>query len=303
MLFRSNTVHGFVDATGALVARYVYDAWGNLLEFSVSVPALADNRYLFQGREYSWATGLYNFRARWYDSVTGCWISRDPIGVSGGMNLYSFCWNCPVLIRDALGLCGGLPWYDRVGAWTKNVAETAKDFYAEHLPWQISGAINTGIDLATGPLMMPSAIGHLGEGTGTFVGDPSWENAKGVLNDGLVVVGIASLTTTALPSLTGSAVKAGTPVYRVYGDGSGPLGKSWTPVDPRTVNNYRNAAGLPNENTGRFVVEGVLKSSRGVVNRFAKPLDGNTGGLVEWVVPNPKTQIRIRSVQGLNPEF
>lgn len=98
-----NTVHGFVDATGALVARYVYDAWGNILESSVSIPALADNRYLFQGREYSWSTGLYNFRARWYDPATGRWLSKDPIGLDGGMNLYAFCGNDPVGFVDPQG--------------------------------------------------------------------------------------------------------------------------------------------------------------------------------------------------------
>ena len=98
-----NTVHGFVDATGALVAHFVYDAWGNVLESSVSVPALADNRYLFQGREYSWATGLYNFRARWYDSATGRWLSKDPIGINGGLNLYVFCGNSPSCLIDPKG--------------------------------------------------------------------------------------------------------------------------------------------------------------------------------------------------------
>jgi len=103
-----NTVHGFVDATGALVAHFVYDAWGNVLESSVSVPALAGNRYLFQGREYSWSTGLYNFRARWYDPATGRWLSKDPIGISGGMNLYMFCGNNPICCIDAFGLCKGM---------------------------------------------------------------------------------------------------------------------------------------------------------------------------------------------------
>ena len=99
-----NTVHGFVDATGSLVAHFVYDAWGNVLESSVSVPALADNRYLFQGREYSWLTGLYNFRARWFDPATGRWLSKDPIGISGGIALYEFCDNSPICLTDPVGL-------------------------------------------------------------------------------------------------------------------------------------------------------------------------------------------------------
>ena len=30
---------------------------------------------------------------RWYDPETGRWLSKDPIGLSGGLNLYAFCGN------------------------------------------------------------------------------------------------------------------------------------------------------------------------------------------------------------------
>jgi hypothetical protein len=46
---------------------------------------------------------LYYFRARWYDPVTGRWLSRDPIGEKGGHNLYDFCRNHPVNAVDPLG--------------------------------------------------------------------------------------------------------------------------------------------------------------------------------------------------------
>jgi RHS repeat-associated protein len=59
---------------------------------------------LWQGREYSYKTGLYYFRARWYDPVMGRWLSNDPIGISGGLNQYVFCANNPVNFRDPLGL-------------------------------------------------------------------------------------------------------------------------------------------------------------------------------------------------------
>ena len=98
------TVHGFADANGNLVARYAYDAWGNLLDADVAVSDLVANRFLFQGREYSWATGLYNFRLRWYDPATGRWLSKDPIDISGGLNLYAFCGNDPVNSVDPWGL-------------------------------------------------------------------------------------------------------------------------------------------------------------------------------------------------------
>jgi len=57
------TVWGYVDANNGIVARFEYDAWGNILSSTSSVPALARNRYRFQCREWSAATGLVNFRA------------------------------------------------------------------------------------------------------------------------------------------------------------------------------------------------------------------------------------------------
>ncbi|MBR6733599.1 MAG: hypothetical protein IKL96_04280 [Kiritimatiellae bacterium] len=97
------TVWGYVDSQNNIVARWQYDAWGNVVEESVSVPALATLRYRFQGREWSAATGLVNFRMRWYDSETGRWLSKDPIGLSGGLNLYAFCMDSPIGIIDPMG--------------------------------------------------------------------------------------------------------------------------------------------------------------------------------------------------------
>ena len=103
------TVWGYVDSQNDVVARWQYDAWGNVIAEDVSVPALARIRYRFQGREWSVATGLTNFRMRWYDTETGRWLSKDPIGLSGGLNLYAFCGNDPVCKNDFLGLMHNVP--------------------------------------------------------------------------------------------------------------------------------------------------------------------------------------------------
>ena len=68
-----------------------------------AVPTLARNRYRFQGREWSIATGLTNFRMRWYNAETGRWLSKDPIGLGGGLNLYEFCENTPLNSMDCFG--------------------------------------------------------------------------------------------------------------------------------------------------------------------------------------------------------
>ena len=101
----------------------------------------------------------------------------------------------------------------------------------------------------------------------------------------------------------GMAPRVGTKLYRVWGGESGPYGESWTHVDPRTVSNFRNAAGLPEQNTGRFVSEGVLRSREGVYCRSASRIGSNRGGLPETVVPNAAGQVELLRVSGANPEF
>ncbi len=101
------TVWGYVDSANNVVARWTYDAWGNVLSEDLATPALSTIRYRFQGREWSAVTGLINFRMRWYDPVTGRWVSKDPIRLGGGLNLYVFCRNDAINRVDFLG---NVPW-------------------------------------------------------------------------------------------------------------------------------------------------------------------------------------------------
>ncbi len=100
------------------------------------------------------------------------------------------------------------------------------------------------------------------------------------------------------------ATSAGTRVFRVWGDEAKPFGSSWTTVDPRTVPNFRSGAGLPDQNSGRFVSEGRLRDATGVTYGQAPPINPNhTGGLPELKIPHPQTQVDLDRVSGANPEF
>ena len=44
------------------------------------------------------------YRARYYDSSPGRFLSEDPIGFVGGPNVYTYAINNPVLLTDPLGL-------------------------------------------------------------------------------------------------------------------------------------------------------------------------------------------------------
>lgn len=118
----------------------------------------------------------------------------------------------------------------------------------------------------------------------------------------LAPLAIGGKATTSLTS--GILTSEGTTVYRVWGDGAEAWGRSWSTVDPRTVSqNYRDLAGLPNQNTGRFISEGRLNNNQGIIAKPADPLHGNAGGWPEIIVPNPEQQIILQNVQGLNPKF
>ncbi len=88
-------------------------------------------------------------------------------------------------------------------------------------------------------------------------------------------------------------VPEGSVVYRVWGGQAKELGRSWTKVDPSTVSNYRDSAGLPNQNTGTSMTKGTLVNSQGTTVKPAKALHGNRGGLPEVRVPNPQKQIKV----------
>jgi len=63
------------DSTGAVAASYDFDSFGQLF-FSTGTIA---NPYVFAGRALDRETGLYYFRARYYDPGTGRFLTQDPM--------------------------------------------------------------------------------------------------------------------------------------------------------------------------------------------------------------------------------
>ncbi len=94
------------DGSNEVLERVSYDAFGmptfRDAEYGPAESATG-NRQLFTGREWEGELGLYNYRARFYAPEAGRFVSPDPIGVSGGLNLYGYCGNNPVNRRDPDG--------------------------------------------------------------------------------------------------------------------------------------------------------------------------------------------------------
>jgi RHS repeat-associated protein len=96
-------VAGLMDVNQNLVQSYEYDAFGNTLGVQKDSN---HSRYVGLGGVYSDDdASLQNMWNRWYDPTLGRFISRDPIGMAGGMNLYVYVRNNPIKFTDFHGLC------------------------------------------------------------------------------------------------------------------------------------------------------------------------------------------------------
>ncbi len=91
-------------------------------------------------------------------------------------------------------------------------------------------------------------------------------------------------------------------VYRVFGDDARAQGASWTTVDPRSVDNFRNEAGLPSggpsgsNNSADFLLTGQANTNDVILTRPALPLDGNDGGVEELIIKPENVEITDFSV-------
>ncbi len=89
---------------GQTVARYDYDAFGNRI--TNTAPELGEevNPFGFSTKFTDVETGLVYYGFRYYSPELGRWLSRDPIGERGGINLYGMVRNNPVNRIDVNGL-------------------------------------------------------------------------------------------------------------------------------------------------------------------------------------------------------
>ncbi len=94
-----NTVIAQTRADRSIQNSYLYSAWGE----TTSVGPDESNPIQYTAREND-GTGLYHYRARYYDPRIKRFLSEDPIGIAGGVNLYTYVGNDPVSLNDPLGL-------------------------------------------------------------------------------------------------------------------------------------------------------------------------------------------------------
>ena len=95
------TIRDLVDNSGTVLNHISYDSFGNVID---QTNPTIETRYLFTGREFDLETGLYYYRARYYNPSIGKFISEDPIGFEAkDTNLYRYVGNRPIDTVDPSG--------------------------------------------------------------------------------------------------------------------------------------------------------------------------------------------------------
>ena len=90
-----------INASQQVVAKYLYDPFGNLL--GMTGPLADANKFRFSSKEYDDKAGLYYYGERFYDPNFHRFVNPDPLGEAGGINLYGFNNNSPLNYIDPNG--------------------------------------------------------------------------------------------------------------------------------------------------------------------------------------------------------
>jgi RHS repeat-associated protein len=102
------TVTDLTDSSGVTAKSYAYDAYGNILES----PGSVEQPYTYTSREFDSESGLYYYRARYYDPASGRFLQKDPVWLlSKNTNRYPYVESNPLNLKDPSGenpILGGI---------------------------------------------------------------------------------------------------------------------------------------------------------------------------------------------------
>jgi RHS repeat-associated protein len=87
------------DGAGEIATEYTYEPFGAT---TINGPPTG-NGFTYTGREDD-GTALKYYRARYYHPGLQRFISEDPIGLKGGINVYAYTFNSPLNLTDPTGL-------------------------------------------------------------------------------------------------------------------------------------------------------------------------------------------------------
>lgn len=105
-----NSVIGITDHTGEMIAEYVYDSWGNIMDIKGNKEIAQLNAMRYRGYYYDNETGLYYLQARYYNPELRRFISMDDVENLldsleniNDFNLYQYAASNPIKNYDPSG--------------------------------------------------------------------------------------------------------------------------------------------------------------------------------------------------------
>lgn len=135
----------YTDSSGAVVARRIYSAFGQMIS-GHGMPAIYARLHIWFSTKYcDRETGLYYFGGRFYSPFLCRWLNRDPIGEQGGLNLYAFCRNDPINHYDKNGCAYFVKRRLDYFPWVRGLSENAdldienRELVHEHLIFEDDG--------------------------------------------------------------------------------------------------------------------------------------------------------------------
>ena len=148
----------------------IFDAFGAPL--NLATPGTG-NDLLYTGRELDRETGLYYYRARYYDPEIGRFVSEDPLRFAAGVNFYAYVENNPVNFNDPSGecplgglICGGIAIGigGVIGVGVPAIISNAIDYFTGASPDQIAAHNSAFLDV--GAVVGGTALAPILFGTG-----------------------------------------------------------------------------------------------------------------------------------------
>jgi len=155
-----SSVRLIVDASGSEVASFLHNEFG-MLEAATGSSTLRAHTYVGGSgvRNETGFSGLYYMRQRWYEPSLGRFLRQDPIGFSGGLNLYTYVGQNPVNRVDPSGLAYTndlTPWQmEQIDAGIQEIRDQGFALEADLLSRNVFGSGN-GLPAGTAAMTSPS---------------------------------------------------------------------------------------------------------------------------------------------------
>jgi RHS repeat-associated protein len=136
------SVTSLTATDGTVAESYTYDSFGN----TTNSPGSLTNFLRYTAREFDTETGLYYYRARYYDPNSGKFLSEDPFRFNAGVNFYEYAADEPTNFVDPYGLQNAprgpmhpngsyaCTWNDDCATLSQKIA-LFKDVIADHMAW------------------------------------------------------------------------------------------------------------------------------------------------------------------------